>query len=133
MGAVISFFVSAFLILGLITLRYIEIGRGGRFAQDLRLRLDARVEHGVHYVVHMLPTIVMRSIHIAAISVMHRLSLILLQIVRVLERQLYGFANVAKGRKKSVLRNEKPSPFLQSMAEHKQKASDSRQNRHEEE
>ena len=132
MAAIISFFVSAFLIVGLIALRYVEMGRGVRHAADVRIRLDTLVERSVHYVVHIFPNMLVRTSHILAISLVHKFSLVLLKIVRILERRLYGFVNVAKGRKRSILRNEKPSPFLQSMREHKQQANSNRVIRYEE-
>ena len=132
MAAIISFFVSAFLISGLIALRYIEMGRGVRYAAETRSRLDVLAERSIHYTVYTLPNTLVRAAHIIAISVVHKFSLVLLNIVRVLERRLHGFVNVAKGRKRSVERSEKPSPFLQSMTEHKQQINSDRVNRHEE-
>ena len=132
MAAIISFFVSAFLIVGLIAFRYVEMGRGVRHAADVRIRLDTLVDRSVHYVVHIFPNMLVRTSHILAISLVHKFSLVLLKIVRILERRLYGFVNVAKGRKRSILRNEKPSPFLQSMREHKQQTNSNRVIRYEE-
>ena len=132
MAAIISFFVSAFLIMGLIALRYIEMGQGKRYAENVRFRLDTLVEHIIYYIVHTLPNTLVRVSHIIVLSLVHKFSLVLLNIVRILERRLYGFVNVAKGRKRSVERNEKPSPFLQSMREHKQQVNGNRVIRHEE-
>ena len=132
MGAIITFFVSAFLIVGLIALRYIEMGRGVRYAADVRVRLDILVDRSIYYTLHTFPNMLVRTSHIIAISAVHKFSLVLLKIVRILERRLYGFVNVAKGRKKSVERNEEPSQFLQSMTKHKQQANSNRNIRHEE-
>lgn len=132
MGSIISFFISAFLIAGLIALRHIELRRGKRYAEDMRVRLDILVERGIHYVVYTFPKILARTLHLIALSLVHKGSLILLNVVRVFERRLYGFVNVAKGRKKSVERSETPSPFLRSMTEHKQQVNNDRDIRHDE-
>ena len=132
MGTIISFFVSAFLIAGLIALRYIEMGRGKRYAEDVRFRMDILVERGIHYIVHTFPKTLVRVTHSIAISLVHKYGLVLLNIVRALERRLYEFVNVAKGRKKNFQRNEVPSSFLQSMTEHIQQGNGDQKNRYEE-
>ena len=132
MGTIISFFVSAFLIAGLIALRYIEMGRGKRYAEDVRFRMDILVERSIHYIVHTFPKTLVRVTHSIAISLVHKYGLVLLNIVRALERRLYEFVNVAKGRKKNFQRNEAPSSFLQSMTEHKQQVNGDQKNRYEE-
>ena len=118
--------------MGLIALRYIEMGQGKRYAENVRFRLDTLVEHIIYYIVHTLPNTLVRVLHIIVLSLVHKFSLVLLNVVRVLEQRLQGFVNVAKGRKRSVERNETPSLFLQSMTEHKQQVNGDRQNRYEE-
>ncbi len=123
MLSTISFIVSALLIASLFSLRYVEIGRGARFAPRIRKSLDVVAVRTVAFLIHDIPRILARVFKYLLIHITDFFSSILLQAVRSIEERLHVLVHRVRGKKNDLNNDNAVSDHLTDMKNHKEAVS----------
>lgn len=121
------FFGSGAFIFVLIALRYVELKRGLRFAENIRTKLDVAAQAGFVLATHTVPRKIAHwSAHIAA-KLTHFCSVVLLRLVLKFEHHLVGLINKVRG-KRELHHRKASSSFFEDISLHKKQANGDRKN-----